>query len=216
MSNDKDTDKAAIKLAINEHLHLHGPKNWPALMAKLPGVSRSTMWRFIKEVREDIERRAADGGGVDLKLVQKRIKTNMSPARVSKGLHDNLPLAPSPAMVVDLGSGVADVFNFFENFNELVRDSKMMRAHATKTSENGEESIKNPMLFDKSFGRRLELMETWLHSQDLVWNLEKMQELYFLVIEEVGKADADTQQAILSRIRTLNNKRGLTIDARLF
>jgi hypothetical protein len=215
MSNDKDFDKAAIKLAINEHLHLHGPKKWPLLMSKFPEMSRTTMWRIIKDVREDIERRAGEGGGADLRLVQKRIKSNMAPSRVTQNLKDNLPLAPSPAMVVDLGSGVADVFNFFENFNELVRDAKMMREHSTKTEE-GTEKIKNPMMFDKAFGRRLELMETWLHSQDLVWNLEKMQELYFMVIEEVGKADADTQQAILSRIRTLNNKRGLTIDARLF
>jgi hypothetical protein len=216
MSVTNDQEKADCILAINQHLHLHGPKKWPELMAKFPDISRSTMWRFIKEVREGIERRAADGAGPDLKITQRRIRSKMSADISNKQLKTQLPVAPSPAVLVGMGDGVGDVFNFLDSFNSLVRDANMLRTASVTVTEDGNEKLKNPMLLDRSIARRLELIETWLRSQDLVWNLEKMQELYMIVIEEVGKVDSETQQAILSRIRTLNNKRGLTIDSRLF
>lgn len=217
MARPKETQKDEIKRAINTHLHLNGPTGWPDLMAKYPGTSRATFFRYIKEVREEIEQKAGEGGGADLKFVQKRIRAQtITPEQTKRQLKANVPMAPSPAMIVGLGRDVEDVFNFLAHFNKLVSDAELMRATSVTTNADGAEKLKNPMLFDKSFGRRLELIETWLKSQDMIWNFERMQELYFLIIEEVGKADADTQQAILSRIRTLNNQRGLTVDARLF
>ena len=216
MSAPKNAEKLAVKIAISEHLKLYGPREWPDFFDKYPNVSKASMWRWIKEVKDDLERATIDGG-MDLKLMQKRIRSNASPERSSRELKKHIPVAPSPTGLVGLGSeNVGEVFIFLEQFNELVRDMKMLRKHSVELQADGEEKIKNPMLFDRSLGRRLELLETWLHSQDMVWNLERMQELYMMIIEEVGKVDADTQQAILSRIRTLNNKRGLTIDARLY
>lgn len=216
MSAPKNAEKLAVKMAISEHLKLHGARDWDGLFDKYTNVSKASMWRWIKEVKDDLERATIDGG-MDLKLMQKRIRSNASPERTQKELKKHIPVAPSPAGLVGLGSeNVGEVFIFLEQFNELVRDMKMLRKHAVELQADGEEKIKNPMLFDRSLGRRLELLETWLHSQDMVWNLERMQELYMMIIEEVGKVDANTQQAILSRIRTLNNKRGLTIDARLY
>lgn len=217
MARPKETQKDDIKLAINTHLHLHGPTGWPELMAKYPATSRATFFRYIKEVREEIERKAGEGNGADLKLMQKRIRAQtVTPEQTRRQLKANVPASPSPAVILGLGSDVGEVFNFLAHFNSLLRDADMMRSASVRIDGNGAEALKNPNLMDRSMGRRLELIETWLKSQDMIWNIEKMQELYFMIIEEVGKVDADTQQAILARIRTLNNKRGLTIDARLF
>lgn len=215
MPRPKETNKDAIKLAIGEHLALHGPTGWPELMAKHPETSRATFFRYIKEVREEIEAAATQRPGADLKAVQKRIRSQVSADQTGKQLKKHVPGAPSPAIIAGLGDGAVEVFNFMATFNEIVADAKMMRAAAVATGPDGVEKLKNPMLMDRSVGRRLDLIETWLRAQDLVWNLEKMQELYRLILEEVGKADPQTQQAILGRIRALNNQRGLTIDATL-
>ena len=216
MPRPKETQKNDIKLAINAHLHLHGPNKWPELMAKYPDTSRATFFRYIKEVREDIEKQAGENSGAELKMMQKRIRSQtVTPEQTKRQMKANMPVSPSPAIIVGMGQNVEEVFNFMAHFNQLLRDADMMRKKSVKVDANGTESLQNPMLMDRSMGRRIDLIETWVRTQDLVWNMEKMQELYFLIIEEVGKVDSDTQQAILARIRTLNNKRGLTVDARL-
>lgn len=216
MARSNTTDKGALRLAISQHLALNGPTKWPELMAQWPDVSRATFFRHVKDVREEMENVAASRGGAELRTMQKRIKTQTrTPEVTEKKLKANMPAAPSPAALVGLGQGADDVFNFMAHFNELLRDTKMMRDASVALTAEGTEKLKNPMLMDKSVSRRLDLIETWLRSQDMIWNFERMQELYHAIIEEVGKADADTQQAILARVRMLNDQRGLTVTARL-
>lgn len=216
MPRPKENRKDEIKVAIAEHLAINGPTGWPDLMAQYPDTSRATFFRYIKEVREGIEAAAAARPGTDIKAMQKRIRAQVqAPAQTERRLKAQLPATPSPAVLLGLGNGASDVFNFMACFNQLMGDSHMMRSASVSIAPDGAERLKNPNLMDRSIARRLELMETWLKSQDMIWNIEKMQELYYLIIEEVGKVDPDTQQAILSRIRTLNNQRGMTIDADL-
>lgn len=217
MARSKETDKDAIKLAISKHLALNGPTKWPELMEQFPDTSRATFFRYIKEVRETMEANAAERGGAELRVMQKRIKSQTrTPEITEKKLKANVPATPSPAALVGMGGAVEEVFNFMAHFNELLRDTKMMRdASVTINQADGTEKLKNPMLMDKSVSRRLDLIETWLRSQDMIWNFERMQELYQAIIEEVGKADADTQQAILARVRMLNDRTGMTVGARL-
>lgn len=217
MPKAKEHNKAQVKEAIHKHLHLQGPTGWPELMGKFPDVSRATFFRYIKEVREDIEAKAAVEGDASLKLAQKRIRAHVTPPKqAEREMKANLPAVPSPAVVASLGSATGEVFDFMGNISRLMADAEMMRSGSVKVGDDGREQLRNPNLMDKSIGRRLGVLETWIRSQGLVWNYEKLQELYFAVIDEVGKASPDVQQAIISRIRTLNNQRGMTIDARLY
>lgn len=215
MARSNEVDKSALRLAISQHLALHGPTKWPDLMAKWPDISRATFFRYVKDVRDDMENTAAQRGGAELRTMQKRIRTNTTAPASEKKLKANLPATPSPAALMGMGQGVEDVFNFMAHFNELLSDTKMMRNASVSVGADGGEKLKNPMLMDKSVSRRLDLIETWLRSQDMIWNFERMQELYHAIITEVGKADADTQQAIIARVRMLNDQRGLTVNARL-
>jgi hypothetical protein len=215
MPRPKETNKAEILNAISKHLALKGPTDWPELMAKYPDVSRATFYRYIKEVREGIEKQAVEQGPASLRLAQKRIKASVAPQQTTKQIKARLPASPSPAVIAEIGSVAQPVFNFFAYFNQLVADQEMVRNAAVRKNEDGTETLKNPVMMDRNNSRKLQIIETWLHSQELVWNYEKLQELYRLVIDEVGKADPDVQQNILVRLRELDNKRGITIDARL-
>lgn len=215
MPRPKETNKAEILTAISQHLALHGPNDWSAVMAKYPDVSRATFYRYIKEVREGIEEKTVEQGPAALRLAQKRIKASVAPERVVKKVKAHLPASPSPAVIAELGSVAQPVFNFFAYFNQLVADQEMVRNASVRKNDDGTETLKNPVMMDRNNARKLQIIETWLHSQELVWNYEKLQELYRLVIEEVGKASPDVQQNILVRLRSLDNKRGITADARL-
>lgn len=216
MSHDQNAQRTALKLAISQHINLHGPNNWDELREKFPNVSRATFFRYVKDIKEDMEARASDIGTAELRAMQKRIRSQtQTPESTKRTMKANVPASPSPAALVELGSGASEVFNFMAHFNQLLADTQMMRSASVAVTEDGKERLKNPMLMDKSIGRRVDLIETWLRSQDMIWNFERMQQLYHAIIDEVGKADPDTQQAILARIRTLNNRTGMTVDARL-
>lgn len=218
MPRPKEDQKQAVKAAIDQHLHLNGPSNWGEVMAQFPGVSRATFFRYVNEVKEEIEGRASSHGTAELKLAQKRIRssTEVSPDRTEKKIKAQLPAAPSPAIISSMpGEVAAATFDFMAYFNDIVRDTAMLRDASVTKNEDGTEKLKNPMLMERSVARRISIIETWLHSMEAVWNLEKMQELYRVIVEEIGRVDPETQQAILVRLRELNNRTGMTMDARI-
>lgn len=218
MGRPKEDQKPAVMMAIAEHLRLHGPQNWAELMERFPTVSRPTFFRWIKEAKENIESEASERGTVALKFAQQRIRSSVetTPDRTQKQIKAQLPVAPSPAIIAQMpAEAAAQTFDFMAYFGEIVADTKMVRDASVVKNEDGTERLKNPMLMDNNIRRRIGIIETWLHSMETVWNLEKMQELYRVVIEEVGKADPAVQQAILARLRDVNSKRGLTVNARI-
>lgn len=218
MSRPKDDKKAAVLLAITEHLNLHGPQNWNELMVRFPDVSRPTFFRWIKEAKEAMESQASSRGTGALKLMQKRIRSQVevNPERTQMQLKAQLPVAPSPALLSQMpGEVVHQTFDFMSYFAEVVEDAELVKQSAITVNADGTKKVKNPMLLDNNIRRRLDIMTTFIQSVQAVWNLGKMEELYDAVIEEIGKVDPETQQAILARLRDLNNRRGMTVHARL-
>lgn len=191
---------------------LHGPQRMGELQARFTDVSRATFYRLVDKARAEMEDQAAAQGAGALKLAQQRIKARVDTAdKVRERVKAQLPTAPSPAIVVGLGSAADDVFDFMSYFRSIVGDADLLRASLVTTDADGNAKVKNPVLLDRNIARRLDIIESWLHSQQLVYNLERIQELYRVVIEAVGQADPDTQRAILSRLRQLNKERGITI-----
>lgn len=211
-----DNKSQALRLRIHQSLLQDGPDGlYERLKDEFPEISRATFYRHLKDIREEMESRASDIGTAELRTMQKRIRAHVVTPEIKKGIKANLPVAPSPAALVDMGDGITEVFNFMAHFNRLLKDADMLRTAAIRVAEDGTERMHNPVLLDKSISRRMELIETWLRSQNMIWNLEAIQQLYQAVIEEVGKADPTVQQAILARVRNLNNRTGMTAGASL-
>lgn len=218
MPRPKEDKKLAVMAAIGEHLNLHGPQNWDELMARFPDVSRATFFRWIKEAKEDIEAQASRQGTAALKLAQQRIRSSVevSPERTKREMKAQLPTAPSPAVIAKVpGELVEQTFDFMAYFQDIVRDANMTRNANVVKNEDGTERLKNQMMMDRNLSRRISIIQTWLQSIETVYNVERLQELYHLIIDEVGQSDPEVQQRILVRLRDLNNRRGLTMTARL-
>jgi hypothetical protein len=206
----------AIIDACKEHLMVDGTSgDWHAVRLRFPEVPRSTFFRLVEVARKQIEGSAVASDSPEaLKKAQKRIRRTIDTDKVQKRIKVHLPTAPSPAVVAGMDvRESARVFDFMAYFHAVVRDADMMRNKSVRAGEDGVETLANPMLMDLSIRRRLQVMETYMASMEQLYNLERIQELYKLVVEEVGKADPAVQQAILARLRELNNRRGLTMAA---
>lgn len=216
MPRPKEDRKQEIIAAINQHLQIEGPRNWDSVMSQYPDVSRPTFYRYVKEARESIEDRAGQYGAGAIRLAQKRIRASVEPiARTQERIKAHLPASPSPVIIAGEDAHIEEIFNFMAYFGQIRRDADMVRDAAVTKNEDGTEKLKNPVMMDKSVGRRLGLLETYLHSMDTLWNLQRMQELYQLVIAAVGRADPETQRVILAELRQLDSKRGITMNARI-
>lgn len=205
--------------ACRECLQLDGDRNdWQAVRLRWPDVPKSTFFRLLEVARKQIEGAAIGSESPHaLRNAQAKIRRVIdSPKRLTERVKVHLPTAPSPSVVADMDAEQrARTFDFMRYFHAVVRDADMMRNKSVRVNDDGTEALANPMLMDLSIRRRLQVMETYMQSMEQLYNLERIQELYRLVIDEVGKADAGVQRAILARLRELNNQRGLTMSAHI-
>jgi hypothetical protein len=217
MARATNEQKPAIMRAITEHLNIHGPANYDELMAKFPEVSRPTFYRWLKEAKDSIENVASEHGTLALQLAQKRIRsdTELSPLATQEKLKAQLPAIPSPAIVAGLAPGaVKQTFNFIAFFYEILADIALLRSAAVKVNDDGTQKLVNPMLLDKVVGKKRDMMDTYIRSQEFLFGLEQMEELFRVVIDEIGKVSPEVQQAIMVRMRGANDAIGFNANAR--
>jgi transposase-like protein len=210
MARPKEDQKPEVMQAIAAHLSIHGTSNYSELFEKFPKVSRATFFRWIKEAKDKFEENASEHGTLALQLAQKRIRSNveLTPENSQRQIKAQLPVAPSPAVIAALPpAAVQQTFNFLSFFYEIVYDVKLLRDMAVKA--------KNPMLLEKVVGKRIDILDTWMKSQEFMFNLEQMEKLFTVVIEEVGKVSPEAQAAILVRLRAANSVHGFTASANL-
>jgi hypothetical protein len=213
MPRPKEDNRDEIIAAIRQHLLLVGPRDYDQVMAKYPGISRPTFFRYLKKARELEEAAAAAKSPGALLQAQQRIRQHVAdPKKVTEKVKAHLPAAPSPAVVAADPVNSVRAFQFFQFFNQIVGDAELLRGTAVTRNEDGSEKVRNPAMLEKSMRGRLAILDTYLHSVETVYNMERIRELYDLVIEEVGKASPDIQMAVLARLRELDNKRGLTMN----
>lgn len=211
----REDQKPAVMQAIEDHLNLHGPTNWGPCREKFPDVSDSTFWRWVKEGKQNIESAAGRQGNAALALKQKQIRTQVErmPDSVQREIRQHMP---SPAAVVGTSPELLrETFNFMAFFDEIVADSKLLRESTITKDENGVTKLRNPLMMDKSLGRRMALIETYLHSIETLYNVERLRELYNVIMQEIGMVSPDLQAVIMVRLRELNNRSGLTMAASL-
>lgn len=212
MPRPKEEQRDEIIAAIRQHLLLVGPRDYEPLIAK-HGISRPTFFRYLKMAREQEEAAAAAQSPGALKMAQQRIHAHVAPPEQTQAkIKAHLPVAPSPAVVAADPANSARAFQFFAFFNSIVGDAELLRGTAVTKNEDGTEKVRNPAMLEKSMRGRLAILDTYLHSVETVYNMERIRELYDLVIEEVGKASPDIQMAVLARLRELDNRRGLTMN----
>lgn len=203
-----------LMVDIREHIMLNGAYSFTEVRKKHPDCTETQFWRAVKSVRDSIEKAALGDAGA-LRLAQQKIRTHSDMENLKGKIKSHLPAAPSPAVIAADQEETTKAFDFMRYFGEILADAKMLRDSAVTKADDGTEKLRNPMMMDKSVQRRLAIVETYLHSMETVYNLEKIQELYQIVLSAVGRADPATQQMILAELRKANNMNGLTVAAKI-
>lgn len=216
--------KTAFTEAVAKHLATVGSNNWTPVLDAFPQIGIATKWRLIREAK------AADVPRPELinaraKLVQKVKKLPADLRRQeaedngTQHIARQLPAAPSPHYIAKTGERGLQTLDFVAEIHALYADANMLRAFAisTVTAEDGttSEKIKNPAAFDKSIGRRADLLETAIKAVQEVWDLRTMQNFYETIIEEIGKESPEAQRRIMERLAVLNGQRGFTMAMKL-
>lgn len=213
MARISDIRKAEALTAIGQHLLVNGPGDWASVQAQFPDISRATFFRLVEEAKRNIESNAASPGA--LKVAQQRVRAHVAPAEETRAeVATHLP-GPSPAVVAGMGGmKSSEAFDFLAHFKSIVEDAELMRSTLVLVDEaTGKPKVRNPAMLDKNIARRLQIGQNWLEAMQLLYNQDRIRELYSIVLQAVGEADPATQQAILAKLRAANNKHGLTLAA---
>lgn len=212
MARSKEDKKTEIIAAMREHLLLVGPRDYEALQDKFPDVSRPTFYRYLKIAREALESAAAADSPAALRMAQARIHSQVAqPAKTMAAVKAHMPVMPSPAVIAGDPGAASQAFKFFAFFQSIVEDADLLRSTAVVVDADGKQKVRNPAMLDKVITRRLGIAQTYLNAFEAVYNAERIQQLYEVIVEEVGKASPEVQMAVLAVMRELDNKRGLTM-----
>lgn len=216
MASSAAESKKIILEAIREHMLMHGATEWEKVRSRFPEVSEATWWRRVADVRKALQDEGVIEGSS--RAVAARVggipKTE---ARRLQKVGEHLPATPSPAIIAGIPDQRARVtFDFLKHFQQIVADAELIREQLVKVDpDTGKTKVANLAAFDRNLARRLAIVQSWISSQELLYSYERMQELFRMVIEAVGKADSVTQAAIIAELRALNEKRGINLDGLL-
>ena len=194
---------------------VHGSKDWPLLFERFEprGVAKTTFWTWIREVKES----AAPSPVLAAAKTAIQTVVEGRESQLPEGVSEHLPATPSPDFISKHGARGLAQFDMILEIKKLYADAEMLRSYAIKEvhGDDGEtrEQIKNPVAFDKSIARRANLLETSISAVQQIWNLRTMQNFYEVVVQEIGKADPDTQKRILVRLAELNQRTGMNLSA---
>lgn len=213
--------KQEVFEAIQRHLATVGSNNWNVIIDRFKDVvHEQTLWRWIRQVKEgDVPRTELINAKAKLVQRTKRLPNEREIEAYGNGtapIARHIPAAPSPAYIARNGEAGLQNLDFVVEIQALYKDAQLLRAYSMTQRtdpESGEvtEAIKNPVMFDKSVARRATLLETAIRAVQEIWDLRTMQNFYEIVIEEIGRADPETQKRILERLAELNARQGMTM-----
>lgn len=195
MAGTKNPKRDEVFQALREAIAKYGLEAGPVLVReKYPDVANGTWYRWLKEV-------------------------SASPMEVAaakaRGAARNLPAAPPPEYVAERPVEARKNIDMLSRLEALYADAEMLRAYSVIQDENGREKIRVPTFFAQSIKLRADLLDNALRALAQVWDLQRMQRLHDLIMEEIGKADPETQQRITAALKELDEKIGITMEARL-
>lgn len=208
--------RAEAIAAIQAHMAANGAKDWRPLWERYEaqGVNKPTFWNWIREAKEEA---AASPTLAAAKNALQTVVTGRED-QLPEGVAAHLPATPSPAFISKAGPAGLKQFDMVLEIHKLYADAEMLRNYAVKKTRDEAtgaevEQIKNPIAFDKSIARRANLLETSIRAVQEIWNLRTMQQFYEVVVQEIGKADPETQRRILQRLAELNQRTGMNMAA---
>jgi hypothetical protein len=161
-----------------------------------PKVEKSVWARWVRQVRDEDR---------DLYTASTALTSPLVPA----------PPADPPMLVGEVDD-TGDQGFFEDQLSCMRADIALLHEYAApRDQQTGIRRLRNPVMLVSVTRLRSAMLDLWVRNQSTIFNVDRMRELYNLIIEEVGKVSPDLQRVILVRLRELNQRRGLAMAAEL-
>jgi hypothetical protein len=218
---EPETD-AYILDAIDRHLRVIGPREWDSFRKRFPDTfpmdetGRRKLMRWVKRVRD---RSGLDLGPEAHRDENAKVKSRKAVAQATLAVAKHIPTAPPPASMMDTCQRVTPSrgqrIDFLAAISQVFADAEKMRAFSVKPDESAAdgEAIKNPVWFDASIKRRLDVLTGAVQVMQQYWDLQRMEDFYTAIIDVIGEVDPETQRRLMVKLSELNARHGMTIHA---
>jgi len=183
---EKDILKALKSYTDTTHLELYESYMVRADAGEFQPIHKATWFRWVAQLR----------GG--------RVKAALTARRVGK----HLPVAPPPAYIDQYPGKSVRSLDILGRMDELYEDAKKLRNYSL--SEEGK--VKSPKFLAESIKIRRDLLESALEAVKEVYNLERMEEFYRVIQEEIMAESPEVGARIIDRLRRANEKHMMTPD----
>lgn len=181
---------------IRKYMLEHGEQEGQRL-AKLDGykhINKATWSQWCKLVREEDRQLAVD---VIRHVPHPGVPAGQAP-----------PLTPITPATPEQRVAVRRALDFFREISVMADDAQLLAEYSVSVDPaTGVRKVRNPAMLAQSHKMRGVTLTLALKHAEAAWNLGRMEELYSAVIEAVGKADPEVRQAVLARLRELNDGR---------
>ena len=141
------------------------------------------------------------------RMPEQEARDTATSARLAHEVRSTIPaigeLVTAPADVIPVQKRALD---FWKMLGELDDDAQLLRSYATTTLPDGTRKVRVPVALVGAHRMRADLIRLALEHAGVVWNTERMRELYDCVIEAIGEVDRDLQKAVLDRLRRLRDR----------
>jgi hypothetical protein len=186
---------------IANHLSRTGPRDWEAIRARWPDLSRATFFRLVKAVRG---RPAAPDR---LKEARRELEERAAAATSEgDGKGSPLPMPPSADWLAksgDVGRGQLDLMG---QLRRLFDDAERLRTFSL--SPDGK-AVRNPLYFLQAASLSDKLVNTALRAWREIYDIQRMQNFYNAIIEEIAAESPDCAGRIMERLARINAEWGM-------
>lgn len=179
--------KVALKRGDSAHLELYERYLIKIRAGEFQPLHKATWFRWVASIRGDRPERAA-----------------VTARKAAK----HLPAAPPPAYINQYPGRSVRSLDILGRLDELYEDAKKLRDYAL--TEEGK--VKSPKFLGESIKIRRDLLESALEAVKEVYNLERMEDFYRIILEEISDESSELGGRIIDRLRRANEKHMMTPD----
>ncbi|MBB5456770.1 hypothetical protein [Paraburkholderia sp. Cpub6] len=173
----------AIK-AIRELIAEHGDVDGPRLARlRFPNVPAPTWYRWVSTTREE-----------DRNLVEEAAAAIPHPARPPLPVTDEGRIATRRAI------------DFYRELEEMVEDARLLADYAVTMNDDGTRRIKNPQMLALSHRMRATNMTIALKHSEMVWNVERLEQMHDAITRAILQADSETAKRVFAALKDVHDR----------
>ncbi|MDP9645450.1 hypothetical protein [Paraburkholderia caledonica] len=103
-------------------------------------------------------------------------------------------------------ASVRRAIDFYRELDAMVKDTDLLASYATANNEDGTRRVKNPSILAMAHRMRATNIGLAMKYSEMVWSVERMEEMQEAIASEIKRADAETGERVLSAMKDVQSR----------